>query len=123
MSEKKKILVVDDEEDLSMIMAGVLEHAGFEVLTAVNGQLGLQMAQEHVPDLIFLDVMMPVMDGYQMCRFLKFDEELKHIPIVIVTARQGAEDKKTALDVGADDVIVKPFDPPDLVAMVKKFLG
>ena len=122
MSEKKKILIVDDEEDLSMIMTGVLEHAGFEVLTAVNGQLGLQMAQEHAPDLIFLDVMMPVIDGYQMCRFLKFDEELKHIPIVIVTARQGAEDKKTALNVGADDVIVKPFDPPDLVAMAKKFL-
>ena len=123
MAEKKKILVVDDERDLVETLVFRLEALGYEVLTAYNGQEGLDKARTEKPDLILLDVMMPVMDGYQVCRMLKFDEEFKSIPIIMLTARGQDKDKKTGSDVGADDYVTKPFDSADLTARIKKFLG
>ena len=123
MAEKKKILVVDDERDLVETLVFRLEALGYAVLTAYNGQEGLDKARTEKPDLILLDVMMPVMDGYQVCRMLKFDEEFKSIPIIMLTARGQDKDKKTGSDVGADDYVTKPFDSADLTARIKKFLG
>lgn len=123
MAEKKKILVVDDEKDLVETLVFRLEALGYEALTAYNGQEGLDKARSEKPDLILLDVMMPVMDGYQVCRMLKFDEEFKSIPIIMLTARGQDKDKKTGSDVGADDYVTKPFDSADLTARIKKLIG
>lgn len=122
MSEKKRILIVDDEEDLVTLLQVRLEANGFEVLTANNGQVGLDKAREEKPDLILLDVMMPILDGYQVCRFLKFDEDLKDIPIIILTARAQDADKKIGKDVGANAYMAKPFDFPTLLEKIKSYI-
>ncbi len=119
----KKILVVDDERDLVETITFRLEAAGYEVSSAFDGQEGLEKAREIKPDLILLDVMMPKMDGYQVCRMLKFDDDYKNIPIIMLTARGQEQDKKTGGDVGADDYITKPFDSKDLLARIQKMLG
>ena len=123
MGNKKRILFVDDEEDFLSIVRSGLENAGYEVLTATNGREGLELAQEKKPDLAFVDIMMPIMDGYQFCRFLKFDELLKKIPVIFVTARQNDEDKKIGVKMGGDDYLIKPFETKVLVEKIKKFLG
>lgn len=119
----KKILIVDDEKDLVETMTLRLEAAGYEVLCAYDGQDGLEKARDIKPDLILLDVMMPKMDGYQVCRMLKFDEDYKNIPIIMLTARGQEQDRKTGIDVGTNDYITKPFDSKDLLARIQKILG
>jgi DNA-binding response OmpR family regulator len=99
-----------------------LEAAGYQVVSASNGQEGLDKARSERPDLILLDVMMPIMDGYQVCRMLKYDDEFKNIPIIMLTARGQEKDKKTGIDVGADDYCTKPFNSTDLMSRVQKFL-
>ena len=125
MAEKKKrkILVVDDELDMLMVIKLRLEASGYEVITATDGLEGLNAARKDNPDLIVLDIMLPKMNGYKVARFLKFDEEYKKIPIVMLTALGGEEDRSTGMETGADEYLTKPFETEQLLSAVRKFLG
>lgn len=122
MADKKKLLLVEDEEALVELMKVRLETNDYEVMVAGDGQQGLEMARQYRPDLIVLDLMLPRMNGYEVCALLKQDKNYSNIPILIFTARAQENDKKLALDVGADDYIVKPFEPPALLAKIDKLL-
>jgi DNA-binding response OmpR family regulator len=122
VSEKKQILVVDDELDMLMAIKLRLEASGYDVVTATDGLEGLNMARKFKPDLIVLDVMLPKMNGYKVSRFLKFDEEYKHIPIVMLTALAGEEDRSTGIETGANAYISKPFETQELVDTIRQFL-
>ena len=120
--KKKRILVVDDELDLLMVIKLRLEASGYDVTTATDGLEGLNAARRDKPDLIVLDIMLPKMNGYKVARFLKFDEEYKKIPIVMLTALAGEEDRSTGMETGADVYLTKPFDTQKLLDAVEKFL-
>jgi two-component system, OmpR family, alkaline phosphatase synthesis response regulator PhoP len=119
---KKRILLVDDEPALVELMKIRLEANGYEVLTAIDGQAALDTARKESPDLIILDLMLPKMDGYKVCRLLKFDEKYKKIPILMFTARAQESDKQLGQEVGADGYVVKPFEPSTLLSKIKEFL-
>lgn len=119
---RKKILVVDDEKDLVVILEARLEAAGYEVIAAFDGAQALEKVKEKKPDLILLDVMMPKMDGYQVCRLLKFDEKSKEIPVIMLTARGQPGDKKLGQQVGVDDYMVKPFENEELLRKIETWL-
>ncbi len=119
----RKILVVDDETELLKAISILLKTSGYEVITAQDGQEGLEKAKSLSPDLIVLDVLMPKMDGYEVCRMLKFDEKYKSIPIIMLTAKVQDIDKAMGKKVGADDYITKPFETQDLVDKIKKHLA
>lgn len=123
MPLSKKILVVDDEQELVGLIQARLEASGYTVFVAYDGQEALEKARDEKPDLILLDVMMPKMDGYQVCRFLKFDENYQHIPVILLTARGQERDKVVGKEVGADDYITKPFDNQLLLNKIQKFIG
>lgn len=118
----KKILIVDDEADIIEILQFVLEAQGYECVTAMDGETGLNLAREINPDLIILDVMMPRINGYKISRLLKFDAKYKNIPILMVTARSQEEDKLIGEETGADEYITKPFDLDEVVKIVQKYL-
>ena len=118
----KRILVVDDEKDIADTLRFRLEANGYEVVTAYDGQDGLNKAKTVSPDLIVLDLMLPKIDGYKVCRMLKFDETYKHIPIILFTARVQESDRQTGVKVGADAYITKPFDATVLLAKIKELL-
>ncbi len=118
-----RILVVDDEADLVSVLRIGLEAEGFEVLEASDGEEGLRMARECKPALVLLDLMLPKLDGYKVCRSLKFDERYRAVPILILSARSGEQDRRLAHDMGADGFITKPYEMKDLVAKVKHKLG
>jgi|SRR5215831_8933105 len=116
---KARILVVDDEPDLIAVLRMGLQMEGFEVLEAADGAAGLERAHAEKPDLIVLDLMLPKMDGYQVCRTLKFDSRFKNMPIFILSARPGEQDRRLALEMGADDFIRKPYDLKELVGKIR----
>ena len=120
--EKKKILVVDDERDLVEIMTFRLKSAGYDVLSAYDGQEALEKARRDKPDLIILDLMLPKIDGYKVCGMLKFDARFKKIHIILFTARAQEVDKKTGEDMGADAYITKPFEPAAFLAKIEELL-
>lgn len=120
--DKKRILVVDDEPDLVETLSFRLEASGYEVIKADDGQKGLDKARSEKPDLIILDLMLPKLDGYKVCRMLKFDEVYKNIPIILFTARAQEQDKKMGQDVGADGYITKPFEPQVLLAKIQELI-
>ncbi|MDP8229657.1 MAG: response regulator [Candidatus Gorgyraea atricola] len=122
MTDKKTILIVDDEDDLRSMLKFRLEAVNYEVSEAIDGQEGLNKARTENPDLIVLDLMLPRMDGYKVCRMLKFDEKHKHIPIIMFTARATDKDKKVGEEMGADAYITKPFEPKVLVDKIKELL-
>lgn len=117
-----KLLIVDDEKQLVEMVQMRLEANGYEVLTASDGQEGLQMAKTEKPDLIMLDVMMPKMDGYKVCGLLKNDARYKNIPIILFSARAQQQDADVAKEAGADAYVTKPFEPPVLLAKIKELL-
>jgi DNA-binding response OmpR family regulator len=119
---QKKILVVDDEVDLVETIRFPLEAEGFNVLVAYNGEDALNQARTENPDLILLDIMLPKLDGYKVCRLLKFDERYRNIPIIMLTARAQEKDKIIGLETGADEYITKPFDMDKLLEKVKAYL-
>lgn len=119
---KKRILLVDDEPELVDMVKIRLESNGYEVSTAYEGQEALDKARKVKPDLIILDLMLPKIDGYKVCRLLKFDEKYKHIPILMFTARAQDSDKKIGAEVGADDYVTKPFEPQVLLGKIKELL-
>lgn len=120
---KKKILIVDDEEDVLSMLKLRLEAFGFAVFTASDGNSGYAAAKEVAPDLIILDLMLPGMDGYQVCRLLKFDQKYRAIPIIMLTAKSQAEDKEWGAKTGADSYFTKPFDAAQLTAKIKELVG
>src|SRR4030065_2774496 len=118
----KKILVIDDLPENVFILQDRLMQEGYEVITAYDGQGGIEKAYSTLPDLILLDVMMPDISGFEVCKILVNDEKTKHIPILLVTAKAGAEDTKEGLEAGAFDYIKKPFNRVELMARVKSAL-
>lgn len=118
-----KILIIDDEVDLVETIRFPLELEGYQVLVAYQGEEGLQLARKENPDLIILDLMLPKIDGYKVCRFLKFDEKYKHIPIIMLTARSQEKDRLLGKETGADEYITKPFDLDDLLNKIKKYIS
>jgi DNA-binding response OmpR family regulator len=119
----KKILIVDDEEDLVETVRFPLEMEGYHVLVSYNGEDALNQARKENPDLILLDLMLPKLDGYKVCRLLKFDDRYKHIPILMLTAKSQEKDMLLGMETGANEYITKPFDMDDLLKKVKAYLN
>ena len=119
---RARVLVVDDEPDLVRILQFGLKAAGYEVESATDGQEGLKKAREMKPDIILLDLMLPKLDGYKVCRLLKFDERFKQIPIIILSARTQEGDQTLALEMGANRFITKPYNFSEILAHVEELL-
>jgi two-component system alkaline phosphatase synthesis response regulator PhoP len=117
--QRKLILVVDDEQDLLDIISYNLKKDGFDVIVAENGRAALELAKVHKPDLILLDIMMPELDGFQVCKILKEDDHLKKIPVMFLTARGEEEMEVKGLDTGADDFLPKPISNKKLLSRVR----
>ena len=118
----KTVLIADDEADIVETFACMLEAQEFTVITANDGEAALMKAKEERPDLILLDVMMPKINGYKVCRLLKFDKQYSNIPILMLTARSQDEDRAIGEETGADEYIKKPFDIEEVVEKVKEYL-
>ena len=123
MTDKKRILIVDDEDDLRSMLKFRLEALNYDVAEAGDGQEGLNKARSDKPDLIILDLMLPKIDGFKVCRMLKFDEKHRHIPIIMFTARTQQKDKQIGQEMGADVYVTKPFEPAVLIGKIKELLG
>ena len=119
----KTILVVDDEIELVETICFPLKIEGYRVLVSHNGEDALNQARREMPDLILLDVMLPKLDGYKVCRLLKSEEKYKHIPILMLTAKVQEKDKAMGREAGVDEYIGKPFDIDELVQKVKSYLA
>jgi two-component system sensor histidine kinase/response regulator len=119
---KSKILIVDDAIDTVELLRKRFHSEGYETSEAYDGEEALKRVDEYNPDLIVLDVMMPKIDGYEVCRRLKNDENKKYIPVLMLTAKGGVESKVKGLEIGADDYLAKPFDYKELSARVKSLL-
>lgn len=119
---KERILVVDDEEDILELIRYNLVKEGFVVLCAEDGEECLEMTAKHSPDLIVLDLMMPGIDGLDVCKRLKNDPETQNLPIIMLTAKSSESDVVVGLELGADDYVVKPFSPRILIARIKSVL-
>lgn len=116
------ILVIDDEKDLLELVRYNLEKEGYDVILARDGTSGLEIALRHKPDLVVLDLMMPGMDGLEVCRRLRGDDRGRHVPLLMLTAKATEADRVVGLELGADDYVTKPFSPRELVARVKAIL-
>jgi len=119
----KTILIADDEQSLRLLVKASLKPRQHTIVEAANGKDALQLAQQVKPDLILLDVMMPFLTGFQVCSELRKDPNNAHIPVVILTAKGGAEDKNTAMASGANYFLTKPFRPPELLALVDQIFA
>ncbi len=119
---KKRILIVDDERDIVETIQFMLESEGFECLLAYDGEDALLKARTENPDLILLDIMLPKINGYQVCRLLKSDEEYKHLPIIMLTAKVQESDKFWGKESGADDYVTKPFEMEKLIQKIQGYL-
>ena len=118
----KRILMVEDTEDNRQIMRDLMASAGFELLEAVNGADGVAMAAREKPDLILMDIQLPVMDGYEASRRIKAIPELRHIPIIAVTSYALSGDEAKTMAAGCDGYVAKPFSPRALLAKIREFL-
>ena len=116
------ILIADDEPNQLELMSFNLSNAGYSIIKAANGKEAIELIENHSPDLIILDWMMPKMSGIDVCRTLRSRSETKQIPIIILSARSEDSDKSLGLDTGADDYISKPFSPKELISRVKALL-
>jgi len=117
-----KILVVDDEADAVELISFNLKHAGFDVITAADGAAALKSARLQAPDLILLDVMLPEVDGLEVCKLLRRDPATASVPIIMLTAKAAEIDRVLGLELGADDYVTKPFSPRELVLRVRKLV-
>lgn len=123
MEKKNKILIVDDAVDTVELLRKRFRSEGYDTAEAYNGEEGLQKVTEYHPDLIVLDIMMPKIDGYEVCQRLKVDEKTKYIPVLMLTAKGEVEHKVKGLDIGADDYLAKPFDYKELSARIRSLLS
>jgi len=119
----KKILIVDDEDGIVKLVKMYLEYNHYEVITAGDGQEGLDKAKSDGPDLIILDLMLPKINGYKVCGLLKKDSRYAKIPIILFTAKAQEKDIKLGEEVGADAYIIKPFEPEILLSKIKELIG
>jgi len=119
----KKVLVCDDEPYIVESVSYVVRKAGYEVVTAEDGLEALDAGRREKPDLVFLDIMMPRMSGYEVCRQLKADPSTRKAYIVMLTARGQEEDERKALEMGADEFMTKPFSPRKMRAKLEEVLG
>jgi two-component system OmpR family response regulator len=115
----KKILAIDDEKKIVDIVRAYLEREGYQVMVAYDGKSALELARHQLPDLIVLDLMLPEISGWDVCRILRQESD---VPIIMLTARDETTDKIVGLELGADDYVTKPFDPKELVSRVKALL-
>jgi DNA-binding response OmpR family regulator len=123
MSEKTRVLCIEDEAEMIELTRLVLEREGFEVLGAVGGSQGLEIIKKEKPDLVLLDLMMPDIDGWEVYRQMKADDELARIPVIVVTAKAQSIDKVLGLQVAkVDDYITKPFGPKELLESIRRIL-
>jgi DNA-binding response OmpR family regulator len=116
---KQRILVVDDDKEVVRLMWAYLERAGYEVLAAFDGETAIHTLRREKPDLVLLDLMLPDRDGYDITRLVRADPTLAHIPIIMLTARVEDTDKIIGLEIGADDYVIKPYNPRVVVARVR----
>lgn len=116
---KQRILVIDDDKEIVRLLRGYLEKAGFEVLVAYDGETAVHTIRREKPDLLLLDLMLPDMDGWDITRLVRNDSNLMAIPIIMLTARVEDTDKIIGLELGADDYVTKPFNPPEVIARVR----
>ena len=122
--EKKKVLCIVDEPEMIDLIKLILERKGFEVLGAVGGKEGLEVIRREMPDLILLDLMMPEVDGWEVFRQMRADEQMKDIPVIVVTAKAQSIDKVLGLHIAkVDDYVTKPFGPQELLRSVNKVLA
>jgi two-component system, OmpR family, alkaline phosphatase synthesis response regulator PhoP len=119
---KGNVLVIDDEKDLIELIRYNFEKEGFRVIGANDGESGLSLVSSEKPDLIVIDLMLPGMDGLEVCRKLRSGSETSHIPIIMLTAKSSESDRIVGLELGADDYVTKPFSPRELGARVKALL-
>jgi len=122
--EKKRatILIVDDEPRVVRLLSMMLREEGYEVLQGYSGEAALEATEKESPDLILLDIMMPGIDGYEVCQKLRETEQTKAIPIIMITALEGIDEKVKALNLGADEFISKPFNKLELLARIRTLL-
>ena len=118
----KRILVVEDQEDNRQILRDLLGSVGYEMTEAWDGEAGVAAAKQQRPDLILMDIQLPLVDGYEATRRIKADPELKKIPIIVVTSYALSGDDSKAHDAGCDAYIAKPYSPRQLLAKIKEFL-
>jgi two-component system cell cycle response regulator DivK len=118
----KMVLVVEDQDDNRRIVRDLLTNSGFEVIEAINGLEGVQLARTHHPDLILMDIQLPGIDGYEATRQIKTNPGLKDIPVIVVTSYALSGDDKKAFEAGCDAYIAKPFSPRELLFRIKEFL-
>jgi two-component system alkaline phosphatase synthesis response regulator PhoP len=121
--DRKRILVVDDEIYIVHILEFSLTMEGYDVLTASDGEEALKLIDSERPDLVVLDIMMPKLDGYEVCRRLRDDEQFQGLPVILLSAKGRPVDREAGLDAGADDYITKPFSPRKLVEKIRVLLN
>lgn len=119
---KEKILVVDDEKDILKMLDYNLKKDGFRIISVQDGKEALELAEREHPDLIILDLMLPGIDGLEVCKMLKKQEKTSVIPVIMLTAKSQETDKIVGLELGADDYVTKPFSPKELIARIKAVL-
>lgn len=119
---QKKILIVDDEEDVLELVRYNLEKNGYAVVTAATGEEALEKVRTQTPDLIVLDLMLPGVDGFNVCKQLKGNPKTEHLPVIMLTAKGEEADIVTGLELGADDYVLKPFSPKVLIARIRRSL-
>jgi two-component system, cell cycle response regulator DivK len=117
----KRILIVEDTEDNRRILRDLLTHAGFELIEAHDGEEGVRAAVRERPDLILMDIQLPVLDGYEATRRIKADPATTSIPVIAVTSHALSTDRAKALEVGCDAYVAKPFSPREILAKVREF--
>lgn len=122
MAQAKRLLIVEDDPSLQEVFASRLEVNGFDTIIASNGEEALIKAKTENPDLILLDLMIPRIDGFEVCRLLKFDDQYKHIPILIMSALSSQRDREKATKAGADGFFIKPFDLNLLVVKINDLI-
>ena len=120
--EKQKIMVIDDEVDIARLLVAELEAAGFSASFADNGEEGMEKVRKEKPDLLLLDWKLPDMEGIDICRILKSEEETEYLPIIMLTAQSSEKDKIKGFDAGAEDYVTKPFSSGELLAGIKGIL-
>jgi DNA-binding response OmpR family regulator len=119
----KRILIADDEPHIVRILKLIMERGNYQIITASNGEEAYQTALKEHPDLIFLDIMMPKIDGNRVCRMLREEKNLKDIPIIMLTGKGLEGDKEMGLSAGATCYITKPFSPKEMLDLVKELIG
>ena len=119
---KSKILIVEDDRDIAGMVEYNLREEGYETLSAFNGEDGVKLAKKESPDLVILDIMLPIINGFEVCRILKKEQITADIPVIILSAKSQETDKVVGLELGADDYITKPFSPRELIARIRAIL-